>query len=161
MGFLRQEYWSGLPFPAPGNLPNPDIKPASPTLAGGFFTTVPPGNPHCDFKFIMFDNRSIRLEWQLTNLPSPTFPSKYLLKGLPWWSGGFPGGSDSEESAHNVGDLDLISGPGRSPGEGNGNPHQYSCLENSMDREAWGAKSMMSQRVRHDWATEHTHRTAL
>ena len=49
----------------------------------------------------------------------------------------FPGGSDSKESACNVGDLGLIPGLGRSPGEGNDNPLQYSCLENSMDREAW------------------------
>ena len=39
MGFLRQEYWSGLPFPSPGNCPNPKIKPASPALACGFFIT--------------------------------------------------------------------------------------------------------------------------
>ena len=45
MGFPRWEDWSGLPFPPPGNLPNPGIKLASPALAGGFFTTVPPGNP--------------------------------------------------------------------------------------------------------------------
>ena len=48
---------------------------------------------------------------------------------------GFPGGSDSKASAHNVGDLGSIPGLGRSPGEGNGN--QYSCLENSMDGGAW------------------------
>jgi len=44
MGFLRQEYWSGLPFPSPGDLPDPGIKPASPELAGGFYTE-PPGKP--------------------------------------------------------------------------------------------------------------------
>ena len=46
MGFPRQEYWSGLPFPSSGNLPDPGIEPmstASPALAGGFFTTEPPG----------------------------------------------------------------------------------------------------------------------
>ena len=43
MGFSRQKYWSGLPFPPPGNLPDPGIKPTSPTLAGGFFTVEPPG----------------------------------------------------------------------------------------------------------------------
>ena len=46
MGFSRQEYWSGLPFSPPGDLPNPRIEPkssASPALAGGFFTTEPPG----------------------------------------------------------------------------------------------------------------------
>ena len=48
----------------------------------------------------------------------------------------FPGGSDDKESACNVGDLDLIPGLGRSPGEGNGYPLQYSDLENYMDRRA-------------------------
>ena len=51
----------------------------------------------------------------------------------------FPGDSDGKESAFNAGDLDSISGLGKSPGEGHGNPHQYSCLENSMDRAAWWA----------------------
>ena len=58
MGFSRQEYWSGLPFPPPGDLPDPKIKPtslASPALAGGFFATVPPGKPgrrsDCTSKF--------------------------------------------------------------------------------------------------------------
>ena len=52
---------------------------------------------------------------------------------------GFPDGSDSKESACNTGDPGLISRSGRSPGEGNGYPLQYSCLENSMDRGAWCA----------------------
>ena len=46
MGFLRQEYWSGLSFPSPGGLPDPGIEPAFPALAGGFFTTEPPGNSY-------------------------------------------------------------------------------------------------------------------
>ena len=52
---------------------------------------------------------------------------------------GFPGGSDGKESAWNAGDPGSISGEGRSPGEGNGNPLQYSHLENSRDRGAWWA----------------------
>ena len=52
---------------------------------------------------------------------------------------GFPGGSDSNESACNVGDLGLIPGLGRSLGGGCGNPLQYSCLESSMDRGTWQA----------------------
>ena len=52
---------------------------------------------------------------------------------------GFPGGSDGKEPACNSGDPGSIPGSGRSPGEGNGNPLQYSCLENSMDRRAWQA----------------------
>ena len=49
----------------------------------------------------------------------------------------FPGGSDSNASAYNAGNPGSIPGSGRSPGEGNGNPLQYSCLEDPMDREAW------------------------
>ena len=43
MGFSRQEYWSGLPCPPPGDLPDPGIEPVTPALAGGFFTNEPPG----------------------------------------------------------------------------------------------------------------------
>ena len=52
---------------------------------------------------------------------------------------GFPGSSDGEESASNAGDPGSIPGSGRSPGEGNGNPLWYSCLENPMGRGAWQA----------------------
>ena len=53
--------------------------------------------------------------------------------------GGFPGGSDDKESTCNAGDPGLIPGSGTSPGEGKGNPFQYSCLENSTDGGAWWA----------------------
>ena len=52
---------------------------------------------------------------------------------------GFPGGSEDKASACNTGDQGSIPGLGRSPGEGNGNPLQYSCLENPVDRGAWRA----------------------
>ena len=52
---------------------------------------------------------------------------------------GFPGGSEVKVSASNEGDLGSIPGSGRPPGEGNGNPLQYSCPENPMDRGAWQA----------------------
>ena len=52
---------------------------------------------------------------------------------------GVPGGSDSKESACNAGDPGSIPGSGRSPGEGNDYPLQYSCLENSMNRGVWWA----------------------
>ena len=58
---------------------------------------------------------------------------------LTWRERGFPGSSDGKASAYNEGDLGSIPGLGRSPGEGNGNPLQYSCLENPMDRGAWWA----------------------
>ena len=78
MGFPRQEYWSGSPFP-------------------------------CVCLCL----------------------TEYMYNGIL----GFPGGSDGKESACNVGDLGLILGLGRSPGEGNDNPLQYFCLQNSMDKE--------------------------
>ena len=53
--------------------------------------------------------------------------------------GGFVGGSDGKESTCNAGDTGSIPGSGRSPGEGNDNPLQYSCLESPMGREAWWA----------------------
>ena len=55
MGFPMQEYKSGLPFPSPGDLPNPGIKPTSPALAGEFFTTESPGK----LNFMLFSCRCI------------------------------------------------------------------------------------------------------
>ena len=68
---------------------------------------------------------------------------------LAWWLSG-------KEYACNAGDAGLIPGLGRSPGEGNGNPFQYSCLEIPWTEEPGGLLSMGSQRVRYYWA--HTHR---
>ena len=64
--------------------------------------------------------------------PEGTFNTEVLVTRL--YMRGFPGGSDSKESACSVGDLDLIPGLGTSPGEGNGYPLQYSCLEKPMGR---------------------------
>ena len=64
--------------------------------------------------------------------------SYFLLTAIKTFLG-FPGGSEGKVSACNAGDTGLIPGLGRSPGEGNGNPLQYSCLKNPMDREAWWA----------------------
>ena len=58
---------------------------------------------------------------------------------LPSRSSHFPGDSDGKASVYDVGDLGSIPGLGRSLGEGNGNPLQYCCLENPMDRGAWYA----------------------
>ena len=77
---------------------------------------------------------------------TPTLANRRILKWRQDWSlhqtrqkKGLPGGSDGKESACNAGDLGSIPGLGRSPGEGNGYPLQYSCLENLMDRGAWQA----------------------
>ena len=50
-GMLQQEYYSGLPFPSPGDLPEPGIEPMFPALAGGFFTAEPPGKPNKEFAY--------------------------------------------------------------------------------------------------------------
>ena len=63
----------------------------------------------------------------------------------------------SKESACNAGDLGSIPGSGGSPGEGNGNPFQYSCLENPMDRGAWQAIVHEVTRLRHDLVTNPHH----
>ena len=49
MGFPRQDSWSGLPFPSPGDHPNPEIEPTSPALEGRFFTPEPPGKPIIEY----------------------------------------------------------------------------------------------------------------
>ena len=72
----------------------------------------------------LFDSWVRKIPWRRDRLSIPVFL-------------GFPGGSHGKESACNAGDLGLIPGLGRFPGGGHGNPLQYSCLENSMDRGAW------------------------
>ena len=89
------------------DLPEPEIEPVSLALVGGFLTTGPPGKA-----------------------------GHHSYLGSNVGVLGFTGGSDSKESGCNVGDLDLIPVSGRSPEGGNGNPLQYSCLENPTDREA-------------------------
>ena len=180
--FSRQEYWSVLPFPSPGDLPNPRIEPRSPTLQADTLTSEPPGKGCLDLKSIglqcLFwsisskaftcnagDASSIpgwriswysswymyvlywRRKWQPTPvfLPGESQGQRSLAGYSPWGHKesdtieytGFPSSSDGKASACNVGDLGSILGLGRSPGEGNDNPLQYSCVENSMDGGAW------------------------
>ena len=70
----------------------------------------------------------------------------------PWWID-FPGGSNGKEFACSAGDTGSIHGLGRSSGEGNGYSIKYSCLENPMDRWAWGLQSTGSERVGYNWVT--------
>ena len=76
------------------------------------------------------------LEWEVSLLPASHV--------------GFPGGLDGKETSCSVGDLGLIPGPRRPPGEGNGNPLPYSCLEDSMDGGAWWATVHRVARVGHN-----------
>ena len=103
MEISGQEYWSGLPFPSPGDLPNPGIKLSSPALAGEFFTTEPPGKPSpfppssyfCLYFFFLF------LVFALTHLPSlscDTCSSSYLshLSFRAFAQAGVPSSSASQ-----------------------------------------------------------------
>ena len=77
---------------------------------------------------------SLTLQKIMEMLPDKVFPGSKDLRGIFWL-----GGSDGKESACNSGDLGSVPGLERSPGGGLGNPLQYSCLEQSMDRGAWRA----------------------
>ena len=66
MGFSRQECWSGLPFPSPGDLPEPGVEPASSALAGRFFTVEAPGKPSC-LVTVHYDSVSLRILCLLLN----------------------------------------------------------------------------------------------
>ena len=145
MGFPRQEYWSGLPFPFPGVLPNPGIKCESPVLQADSLPSKPAEKPlwthlirskcsHPDGTGIclqcrrpQFNSWVGKILWRRDRLPYPAFL-------------GFPCGSAGKESDCNVRDLGSVPGLGRSPGEGYGYPIQYSGLENSMDCSLWGCK---------------------
>ena len=116
-----------------------------------------------------------KTDWSLNNQGRGTFVSdqdisrislQFNLRssGMKFWTilcsclhRGFPDDSVVRKSAASGGDVGLVPGSGRSPGEGNGNPLQYSCLENPMDGKPVGLQSMGSQGVRHDRATEHHH----
>ena len=100
MGFPRQEYWSGLPFPSSWDLPHPGIESMSPALAGRFFIPSPPVKP-------------VRVQIHLQYILG--FPGGSVVKKL------FVNAGDIEG-------MDLIPGLVRSPGERKGNPLQYSYL---------------------------------
>ena len=93
MGFSRQEFWSGLPFPPPGDLPNPGIEPASPALAGRFFTTETPGKPKPPFTWRHFQfwkwlikrgtmilSRTSGMRIFFNRKPNPGFTTHYLCE---------------------------------------------------------------------------------
>ena len=128
MEFSRQDYRSGLPFPSLGDFPYSGIEPVSLSLQTDSLSTEPPGNPKNMGPLFLFLCLSHKFWLKFSNF-------KCLVEG----SGGFPGSSDGKESAHNTGDLGSIPGLGRSLGQRNDNPLQYSCLENSTDRGAWWA----------------------
>ena len=72
-------------------------------------------------------------------MPNPSYPHKTAQKNAILYKKELPRWLRGKESACNAGDTGMIPGSGRSPGEGNGNPLQYSCLETPMERRAWQA----------------------
>ena len=156
MGFPRQEYWSGLPFPSPGDLPSLGIKPTSSALAGGFFATVPPGKPlHSPVRLVksltcvstsgttsfckLLTNQQLPGKQEMPRIQNHFsalhFSAPHLLPQT--WAAWVAlnlnlclsshGGSDGKASVYNEGDPGSIPVLGRSPGKGNGNPLQHSC----------------------------------
>ena len=86
---------------------------------------------------------------------------KWLSSSSSSKDGGFPDDSVVKNSPANSGGMGLIPGSGRSPGEENGNPLQYSCLGNPMDREAWQATvHRVTKRIRYNFVTKQQHRWA-
>ena len=125
MGFSRQEYGSRLPFPSPGNFPTQGSN---------------PGRPHCRQTLYRLRHQGSHHEKASVR---PPYLSAVSVSSGPQ---GFPGGSGGKESSCNVGDLGSIPGSGRSPGEGNGNPLQYSCLENLHGQRSLAAYSPWGHR---------------
>ena len=141
-----------MPFPSPGDLPNPGIEPGSPALQADALSSEPPGKPKSLLKEILYTLVSEVAQSCLTlcdpivcSLPGSSVHGIFQARILEWIAIsfsmkpdlGFPGGSEDKASACKAGDPGSIPGLGRSPGEGNGNPLQYSCLENPMDGEFW------------------------
>ena len=91
-----------------------------------------PGYAGCKDAMVVGKRAQDVLNTEIQGLSPASFSFFFFLNFL-FYSGVFPGGSDSKASACNAGDLGSVPGSGRSPGEGNGNPLQYSCLKNPMD----------------------------
>ena len=126
MEFSRQQYWSGLPFPSPGDLPDPGIgpeSPASPALAGGWFTTVPPGKP-CLMAGEGHNLSSLASEWREGRKSGSSSPLMMLdLVLLPG-----PPGQRGEETKQNF--IFRLQDPVVQE-----MAKLYNCADNSVKRE--------------------------
>ena len=164
MGFPKQEYWSGVPIPSPGDPPDPGIEPRSPALQGDSLPSEPPGKPYLSKpKFNLGlgnyhqwtdHERNQFSPWlRVWDIVSSSSLKWVVATGIKYR---LSCSSNGKESACDAGDQGSIPGLGSSSGEGTGNPLQYSCLENSMDREAWWATvhGVAKSRTRpNDWHT--------
>ena len=121
MGFPRREYWSGLPFPSPWDLPNPGMEPMSPALTGGFFTAKPPGKP----------------------LPSPEWECQYFRHGKARQARVAGSCSTQHKSQNEV----RRGAPGSEKPGGHQDPTGLSRGP-SLKSEAWGERRSWSQQGR-------------
>ena len=142
------------------------IEPVSPALQNGFLSTVPPRKsknkvPFHLYKYtLFFFNSTSRLCCQLLDWREKKKKNRWLTlfqKCSCLWNPASPGGSDSKESACNMGGLGSVPGLGGSPGEGNGNPLWYLAWRIPWTEEPGRVQFMGSQRVRHNGVTKHTH----
>ena len=135
MGILLASILVWVACPPPGDLRNPGIKPRSPTLQADSLPSEPPEEPHT------LDTRPLSRASQMA----------LVVKNLP-------------AKAGDLRNLGSIPGLGRSSSGGHGNPLQYSCLENPMDREAWWATvhgvTKSQTRLSHE-AHTHTHTSRI
>ena len=128
-GILQARILEWLPCPPPGDLPSPGIELGSPAWKVDSLLSESLGKPHS----IPYQDWKHYIYWDLVFMKN----ASYIFKGRPEGNNGLPWWLSSKQSPNNVGDTESIPGLGRSLGEGNGSPFQYSCLENSTDRRAW------------------------
>ena len=83
MGFPRKEYWSGLPFPSPGDLPNPGIESMSPVSAGRFFTSKPLGKPG---DLVNCSENLLEIRWLFPGVPLLNSLAHLFLRLKAWWN---------------------------------------------------------------------------
>ena len=175
VGFSRQEYWSGLPFPSAGDLPHPGVESGSPALQAGALPSQPPeqclflsviewlrANTHSDVTSIWesyFILKSIFTTlWRLGKLVCNTYPVARPSQVAPVIK-------NPPANAGEVRDSGVIPGSGRPSGEGNVNSHQYSCLGDPMARGPWRAtihrvtKSMTEHACTHPANNQNWYRT--
>ena len=138
MGFSRQEYWSGLPFLSPGDLPKSGIEPVFPVSWIGrriLYHLSHQGRLQLVFTKYLFCSKSG------TNDDLFLVPTFKRASQVAQWVKNPPA------NAGGTGDLILILGLERSPGGGYGNPLQYSCLENPMNRGVWWATVQRATKI--------------
>ena len=163
MGFSRQEYWSGVPLPSLCSSPDVIINCLLAFFLPSFKAWLKCYLSQMSFLFIYFllledTPFSFTLQYyngfchtstwighrytyvpSLLNSPPTSLPTTDIIFDWSIFKQDLPCSSAGKESASNAEDLGLVPGSERSPGEGNGNPLKYSCLENPMDRGAWQA----------------------